>query len=151
MSSYSIEIPLDDDGFVRRECPHCENEFKWHHGPTEDRPPGGIDPPVYFCPLCGESAQPDQWWTPGQVQYQQQFVLSHLHEEVEQGFKDAFRGVKGWTFKPGRNEEPTPDSLHETNDMMLVQPPCHPWEPIKVPEERVGPIYCLQCGQPFAV
>ena len=24
-----MEIPLDSDGFLRRECPTCEREFKW--------------------------------------------------------------------------------------------------------------------------
>lgn len=150
MSSYSIEVPLDDDGFIRRECPHCEYEFKWHSGPTDDRPRGEIDPSVYFCPLCGESALPDQWWTQAQVEFQEQFIMSHVHEEVEHGFKDAFRGMKGWTYKPGRNDEPTPDSLTEPNDMLIVLPPCHPWEPLKIPEDHLGPVHCLICGQQFA-
>ena len=35
--SLSIELPLDS-GFLRRECPNCQLEFKWHHGPTETTP-----------------------------------------------------------------------------------------------------------------
>lgn len=151
MSSYSIEVPMDDDGFIRRECPNCEHEFKWHSGPTDDRPLGEIDPSVYFCPLCGESALTDQWWTQTQVEFQQQFIMSHLHEEVEHGLKDAFRGMKGWTYKPGRNDEPTPASLTEPNDMLIIQPPCHPWEPLKIPNDHLGPVHCLICGQQFAV
>ena len=38
-----VSFPLDSDGFIRRECPHCEREFKWHHGPAnegvEQQPP----------------------------------------------------------------------------------------------------------------
>ncbi len=64
MSSFSVMLSLDSDGFLRRECPHCLQEFKWHNGPTEDRPEGEEDPPVYHCPRCGASAAPDQWWTP---------------------------------------------------------------------------------------
>jgi hypothetical protein len=45
----SIPFPLDDDGFLRRECPTCDREFKWlpAHDETEATPPpaGG-----YFCP-----------------------------------------------------------------------------------------------------
>ena len=44
MSSFSVPLPLDSDGFLRRECPHCVQQFKWHHGPTADRPDGEIDP-----------------------------------------------------------------------------------------------------------
>jgi hypothetical protein len=47
-----VPLPLDSDGFLRRECPTCEREFKWlpAQGEAEATPPadGG-----YFCPYCG--------------------------------------------------------------------------------------------------
>ncbi len=36
--SFPIELPLDDDGYLRRQCPTCERLFKWHYGPTPQRP-----------------------------------------------------------------------------------------------------------------
>lgn len=28
VGTYSVQLPLDNDGFLRRECPHCLQEFK---------------------------------------------------------------------------------------------------------------------------
>jgi hypothetical protein len=35
--------------------------------------------------------------------------------------------------------------------MLIVQSPCHPWEPIKIEEFWSGPIHCLVCGIQFAI
>jgi hypothetical protein len=32
-----------------------------------------------------------------------------------------------------------------------VHPPCHPWEPVKIPEQHGGQLHCLICGSPYAV
>ena len=32
----SITIPVDSDGFLRRECPTCERELKWLPASEED-------------------------------------------------------------------------------------------------------------------
>ena len=32
-----MSSPLDSDGFLYRECPICEREFKWLHTPEGDR------------------------------------------------------------------------------------------------------------------
>jgi hypothetical protein len=152
MSSYSIQLPLDADGFLRRECPHCLQQFKWHHGPTDDRPTGEVDPAVYFCPLCGESAAPDQWWTQEQLDLAQQSVMGPALREISDELGNAFKGIKGMTYTPVRLDEPGPPAaLHEPNDMVIVAPPCHSWEPLKVPEDRVGRVHCLLCGAAFAV
>jgi hypothetical protein len=31
-----MSMPLDSDGFLRRECPTCEREFKWFSTPEEE-------------------------------------------------------------------------------------------------------------------
>ena len=33
--------------------------------------------------------------------------------------------------------------------MIILAPPCHPWEPVKVSEEAIARIHCLICGAPF--
>ena len=48
-----VSLPLDSEGFLRRECPTCEREFKWlpnldENEETEPTAGGG-----YFCPYCG--------------------------------------------------------------------------------------------------
>jgi hypothetical protein len=71
--------------------------------------------------------------------------------EVSDELEKAFRGVKGLTYKRGEPDEPEPPAaLHEPDDMIILVPPCHPWEPVKVPEEAAARVYCLICGEPFA-
>lgn len=150
MSSYSVQLPLDDDGFLRRECPHCDQEFKWFHGPTAERPEGEADPPVYYCPRCGVSAAPDQWWTEEQLAFIQEYAAAPVLRELSDEVEKAFRGVKGLSFRRGQLDEPEPPAaLHEPNDMIILAPPCHPWEPVKVPEEATARVHCLICGEPF--
>lgn len=59
--------------------------------------------------------------------------------------------VFGKNYKPGRSNAPAPAPLFEPDDMIIIEPPCHPWEPVKVPEERAdsGPLFCLVCGETY--
>jgi hypothetical protein len=151
VSSYSVHLPLDDDGFLRRECPHCSQQFKWHHGPTDERPPSEVDSAVYFCPRCGASAAPDQWFTQEQVAYIEAAMSGPLFREASDAIEKAFRGVKGVTIKRDSSDEPEPPpALQESNDMVIVASPCHPWEPVKVPDEATSEVHCLICGAAFA-
>jgi ribosomal protein S27AE len=151
MGTYSVQLPLDNDGFLRRQCPHCGLEFKWHNGPTADKPPGQIDPAVYYCPRCGVSAQHGDWFTQEQTNFIEESLSGHAFREATDTLQEMFRGVKGLTYKPSYDDEPLPPgTLHEPNDMIIVTPPCHPWEPVKVPEAATARSYCLICGHPFA-
>jgi len=153
---FEMEFPLDNDGFLRRECPHCEQEFKWHHGKTDNAPIDFVYPDVYWCPRCGGSAAHDAWWTPEQLDYQERFVAARAPVIVEDALRDAFRGTsgRGITFTPARpsgSGTPVPEPLSEPDDMDLVAPPCHPWEPVKVPSDATAPFYCLVCGSAYSV
>lgn len=154
MVSMSATFPLDN-GFLRRECPHCERHFKWHHGPTDDRPEDVTDPDVYFCPYCGETANPDEWWTREQLEYARGLLagpaLKFMGDKVEKMARSVSRnGLIRMEVQRPRAPQP-PAALSEPSDMMTVLPPCHPWEPIMVANDWQSPIYCLVCGQPFTV
>lgn len=153
--SQSISLPTDD-GFLRRECPHCDRQFKWHAGPTVDRPKEAVEPAAYTCPLCGETAPPDQWWTQDQVAYAQQAATGPAIRAIADELRDAFgKPAKGGLFKismeVSHDEPEPPHALQEAHDMMIVTSPCHPWEPVKVPDHWPEPLHCLVCGQRYAV
>jgi hypothetical protein len=152
MSSYSISLPADGP-FLRRECPSCTRQFKWHHGPTEDRPEGEVDPSVYFCPYCGQSAPPDHWWTQEQIDYTQQVSAGPILREMAGELQKNLRSSRNSTFKLSvdHDEPETPAPLHEPTDMGIVSSPCHPWEPFKVLEDWTEPVHCLVCGERFSV
>lgn len=149
----SMSLPLDN-GFLRRECPHCERQFKWHHGPIEDCPNDAIDPNVYFCPYCGETAPPDQWLTKEQVECAQRLALGESMRFLQDGFKELERKTSGnmVKFKVEKSDPVEPPlPLHEPEDMLIVQSPCHPWEPIKIDESWSEPLHCIVCGNQFAM
>ena len=133
--SFGMTIPLDSDGFLRRECPTCEREFKWR--PSEDQADEHVEPDDagYFCPYCGVQAPTDTWLTQAQVALAQNIVVREV--------------IGPMVSKLGAYEAPDElDPLTEADDMSLVSFPCHPSEPLKVLDNWRKPTHCLICGQP---
>lgn len=149
--SVSVSLPLDNDGFLRRECPTCERQFKWFSHSDGDQDAEHTD--QYFCPLCGAPADTSQWWTPDQLTHAEATAGPEIERVLQDAFKDAFSGLKGIRFEPGDSgfDAPTIGVLVEPDDMVIVEPPCHPNEPIKVPNEAADHlVHCLICGSTFA-
>lgn len=138
-----IEFPLDADGFLRRECPDCGMEFKWHHGRVDSRPADAVDPPRYSCPLCGKQADHEQWFTQDQVRYQHEAVEFHSIDAINEEMERALRGSKGITYTPGENTVSPPTPLHERNDMLILESPCHPWEPVRCHTIALTAVQCF--------
>jgi len=150
----SMTLPLDD-GFLRRECPHCERQFKWFSGPTAGRPNDVVDPPVYWCPYCAMTAPVDEWWTAEQLDFAETTlagpVMEMLAEELTSALPSPTGGLIKISTEVSYEESAASTSLLEPPDMIAVEPPCHPWEPIKVDEAWNGPLHCLFCGTAFAL
>ena len=147
-----VSLPLDSDGFLRRECPTCEQEFKWFSHQEDD--PDAELTEQYFCPLCGVPAGLDSWWTTAQLEYMNGASGPAIDQYIQDSVAQALKGVKGMSFKPNRSFSlgiETPEALAEPDDMLIAEPPCHPNEPVKVPEEQSSKVYCLVCGSAFAV
>ena len=77
----SVALPKDTDGFLRRECPSCEQEFKWFGHEEDDSDADPVS--QYFCPLCGTPAGNDEWWTTAQVEFMHRSAGRHLDELVQ--------------------------------------------------------------------
>lgn len=153
---FSIEVPLDPDGFVRRECPNCEREFKWFDGTTVDTPSDWEDPDSYFCPYCGQRAGGDEWWTPDQLTYAEQVMAIYAEEVVEDELENMARSInrQGGLIRlevSSSGVKALPPPISEPNDMTAVASPCHSFEPIKILEGLVRPLHCLICGKTFDV
>lgn len=148
----SVPIPSDSDGFIRRECPHCLRQFKWHDGPANEEAEQHAAPVTYTCPLCGQPAADNSWNTAEQVELARQVAMPQAMEMIQENLEAAFRRVKGVTYKRGSDGTfDPPNPLTEPDDMVIVASPCHGYEPVKVPEDHTGPFYCLICGSAFAV
>lgn len=151
----SVPIPLDNDGFLRRECPTCGQQFKWHNGPANDEAENQPPAITYFCPLCGVSAATDRWTTTEQLDYASGVAMPAALQSLDDELASAFKGLNSRFVKvkkTGHLDIPDePEPLAEPDDMVIVASPCHGWEPVKVPEDAVSPFHCLVCGQQFAV
>jgi hypothetical protein len=150
-----ITVPVDTDGFLRRECPHCGAQFKWHHGPANAEAERHTPPPAYHCPLCGQPAGPDSWWTQEQGDYAQAQAAPAIAQFMDESLNDVFKGLDSKYIKVERTGHfdipDAPAPLVEPDDMSIVMSPCHAYEPIKIPAEHTGPLHCLVCGAAFAV
>lgn len=150
-----VQLPLDSDGFLRRECPHCVEQFKWHHGPANEQAESAADPPAYHCPLCGQPAGPDSWYTQTQLEYMDEAAAPAIAQFMDDAIGKVFKGASTKHVKFERTghldvpDHPVP--LTEPDDMVIVASPCHGYEPVKVPADHTGPLYCLICGAAFAV
>jgi len=154
---FSVTIPLDSDGFVRRQCPSCQREFKWFHGRTDQAPEDWQDPDTYFCPYCGFEAPNDAWFTDAQAAYVQQSLSGRVSELLTDELDNVARSInrQGGMIRlsvSGQvDSDPPPPPLSEPNDMMGIAPPCHGFEPIKVRDDWYEPLHCLICGSTFTV
>lgn len=150
----SVNLPLDDDGFLRRECPSCEREFKWFYGETAERPDDFLEPENYFCPYCGVSSDTDSWWTPQQLEYAQEAAAGPITEELADRLQRTLGNQRNSLIRLEVESGPAPEPpmpLVEQNDMTMIAPPCHSFEPLKVTENWTGSLHCLMCGQEFTV
>lgn len=141
-----VEIPisLDSDGFLRRECPGCVRQFKCFHGRHPDAPDSYEEPDVDpTCPYCGHSAGPDTWWTPAQADYLGDAAVHAAGPGLDDMLGEAFSGP-GMSYEPARRGSP-PEPPPEPDDMVVWEPPCHPWEPVKV--EGAPGRFCFVCGE----
>lgn len=152
-----LTLPLDDDGFLRRECSQCGRQFKLHPGPASAEAEGRSDPAELHCPICGQPGTSDSWFTQDQIDYVQAQAMAAATDRMNEATKDLFksfsgnRSLIGVTHSGGFDGPDAPAPVVEPNDMVIVSSPCHGYEPIKVPESRPEQLHCVVCGQAFVL
>jgi hypothetical protein len=94
-----MTMPLDSDGFLRRECPTCIREFKWLHTPQEEGNAAPVADGGYFCPYCGVQAEAGTWLTQAQADLAQNLlatkVVGPMLEKLGNSFKSVGRSSGG--------------------------------------------------------
>ena len=153
-----MSLPLDPDGFISRQCPTCEGTFKWFHGETDVRPQDFVEPDSYWCPRCGEPADPNSFYTVEQAEYINQVSLQALAPELSQILGDALNSAgrnSPITFEQSGVEDlgqEIPSALvEEATNTIIVASPCHSFEPVKISADWAGDIHCLMCGDAFSI
>lgn len=148
-----MSLPLDEDGFLRRECPTCEREFKWlpDQGDELDDQSVDTDPDGYFCPYCAVQAPTDHWLTKQQAEDAEAIVL---REVMGPALEDLGRSMKrinrsGLVRADVDYDLPAqPEAGTEDITMRRVDFACHPEEPLKVLDSWGRAVHCLVCSTP---
>jgi hypothetical protein len=87
------------------------------------------------------------------LDHAQQLLMRLASREIGDAFEDMTRRQPSSSlisFKFKRGEDPKPPlALHEPDDMVVVQSPCHEWEPVKVFDDWDQALHCLVCGGLF--
>jgi endogenous inhibitor of DNA gyrase (YacG/DUF329 family) len=146
-----VQLPLDDDGFLRRQCPSCEQQFKWFSSSGDEGESETHH--QFFCPLCGRPSGSESWYTTEQADYMQEISAPEIDRHIQDMVGDAFKGIKGFNFRANSDfttQTSVPEPLIEVNDMIIVEPPCHPLEPLKIPSAHLSLVRCLICGSAFS-
>jgi hypothetical protein len=147
MTELKMSLPLDSDNFLRRQCSHCERQFKWLPNSAEQTTPS---PSHYKCPYGHQAAPKDEWWTHEQLAYVKELATQKIVGPMLNTFQNDLERLNhpGSLIKVNvsvsNSREPAP--LTEKDDMRRVDFSCHPNEPLKVLDEWKEPVGCLICG-----
>jgi DNA-directed RNA polymerase subunit RPC12/RpoP len=146
----SVPVEVDDDGFLRRECPQCEREFKWLNSESAEQESEPVQPGGYHCPYCNHQAE-EGWLTKPQAEYVTAYALGQISDDIFGPLQDSVDKLNqsGGILSASLDAStPTPVKPSEPNDMRRVEFACHPREPVKVLEAWTDAVHCLICGSP---
>lgn len=75
-----IQIPLDEKGYMDRQCPseECHSEFKVLFEDWRDK----VRDEVVFCPICRFEAESTEWNTEAQQEHINRTTMAHLKKVV---------------------------------------------------------------------
>jgi hypothetical protein len=173
----SLSLPLDADGFFRRECPFCSRQFKilMRHDELADLAQKGLDsymvetkgeepdtvddaePETEFtCPYCAQQATRSHWWTQEQIAFVRvvgrnilaSLVNEHLIGPLEKMSRELSSGPVSIHFKGQKMEQLEPWISPEVNDMKIFDTPCCKRK-IKIDETWSSTVHCYFCGFPY--
>jgi hypothetical protein len=170
----SISLPLDKDGFLRRECPLCCREFKLllEEKELSDLAQKGIESFLleeketennsndsddqqkeYICPYCGQASPDNSWWTKEQLAYINIFAKNIMAKLLNEHFihplQRKFSSNSGPVqFKGKEMEAQEPWISPESDDMEVFELKCCNRK-MKICDDWKGKIYCFFCGFPF--
>jgi thiol-disulfide isomerase/thioredoxin len=73
--NFSVEIPLDEEGMIGRECLKCEQYFKV-------KPGTGLETEYSYCPYCDYEGDINDFWTKPQLEYAESIVMNKAYKEI---------------------------------------------------------------------
>lgn len=136
--TFHVPIPLDEDGFVDRECPapECGRVFKVLSSDCEKSTSLAM-----YCPFCRWEDEPPNFTTTEQQDYLQGELEAKMAEQVQEILGGFAKHVNR------RNNRRSPISIKVSTKFADIPVPVPP-EALKSMTLRIG---CEQCGCTYAV
>lgn len=143
-----IDIPvwiiLDDDGLLRRECPHCNQEFKVDPGEETDE-----SQDLYYCPLCGLPSSSNEQLTRDQTAHIEDVVMNAARGLINNSLEKLSRKIRNQPYvnvdnQPLKNVEP--QIQVEALDMKKITLDCCSQQISVMSPLTYKVIYCYKCG-----
>ena len=170
----SIQIPLDEEGYLRRGCPFCMKEFKIlpEKEELDNSTPKNVDNYMieeeeydkedesseneFFCPYCGQRAPEGHWWTQEQLDHintiTQNIMADLINDNLINPLKRNFRGSSSdmisMNFEGNEIEQENEWASSDLDDMEIFELPCCHTK-IKIEDGWKDTVYCFFCGFPY--
>lgn len=141
----NLPLPVDEDGFLRRECPYCKRQFKLH----QDEFGSLQDESDHYCPYCGQIANSGQWGTEEQAEHintnLDNIVADLLNENLINPLQHSFSHSNNIEFTGKEIEKKNQIIQPETNDMKTIILACCQ-KRVKIIDEWDKGVKCYYCG-----
>ncbi len=167
--SLLIGVPLDDEGFLRRECPFCSRQFKillekheielytnnflsafLSSEEEEEANENDENQTDYFCPYCEQFEPFNSWWTQEQTNYFMIFAENHAADLINNfvdSLSSSFKSNSIMQFTANKMPKKVPWISPEENDMKEFNLQCCD-KKIKLLDGWTSIIHCHFCGFP---
>jgi hypothetical protein len=145
---------------MSRECPECEGRFKVEvddeadddgSHPSDEEALATAEGMQRWCPLCHALVEGNKWWTSEQIEYAASAISAALQSKVQDMFEDTARQSR-LVLEFRRGAVPAiPAPPEETDGMLMVIPPCHEDDRLKVPDDWTADVACHRCGVRYPI
>lgn len=146
----SIELEIDDDGFLDRVCPssQCNVDFKVSWDDWRDK----VQDEIVYCPICRFAAESGEWNTSEQGEYIERAAYGHVQQQLDKSFSQSTRRFNrsqpfGAFIKMSMSYRPSPLPIlipAEASEIMRQQSAC---EECDCRYSSVGAaFFCPACG-----
>jgi len=94
-----IQIPLDEKGYMDRQCPlgECQSEFKVLFEDWRDK----VRDEVVYCPICRLEAESTEWNTEAQQEHIKRMAIAHLKKVVSTSMAEDARAFNAHQRRGG--------------------------------------------------
>jgi uncharacterized Zn-finger protein len=143
--TFEISIPADEDGYVKFQCPYCNQKFKLNASEIEES-----DVVDLYCPVCGLANEVSNFYSDEVMEKAMSIAENEAMNMIFDMFKDferSTRSNKNFNVKAGKKPDVPIKEIYENIDELIeVKLNCCD-KHIKVSElDRLLGVYCSYCG-----